>query len=96
MTVWHSSDPHSLHRHIIFRFFHRPITSRFRAAFGARIISFPCADPRTRGAAERREAHTGVFDHAGEARCRVGNTQPSRCDRDDASRRSTIAMIQLK
>ena len=45
--------------HITFGSFHLPITSRFRAAFGARIISFPCADPRTRGAAERRKAHTG-------------------------------------
>src|SRR4051812_5152831 len=59
MAVWHSSDPRSFNHHVIFRFFHHPITSRFRAAFGARIISFPGADPETRGAAERRKAHTG-------------------------------------
>jgi hypothetical protein len=59
LTVWHSSDPHSFHRHITFVSFHHPITSRFRAAFGAWIVSFPCADPETRGAAERRKAHTG-------------------------------------
>jgi hypothetical protein len=50
-TIWHISCPyshHSLHH----------ITSRFRAALGARIVSFPCADPE-RGAAERRKAHTG-------------------------------------
>jgi len=29
----------------MFRFFHLLITSRFRAAFGARIVSFPFAVP---------------------------------------------------
>ena len=45
--------------HITFVSFHRHITSRFRAAFGARIISLSLCRPRTRGAAERRKAHTG-------------------------------------
>ena len=45
--------------HITFVSFHHPITSRFRAAFGARIISLSLCRPRTRGAAERRKAHTG-------------------------------------
>ena len=33
-----------------------------------------------------------VFDHAGEARCRVNGTRRSRCDRDRAPRRSTVAI----
>jgi hypothetical protein len=49
LTVWHSSHPCSFHRHVIVRFFRHPIISRFRAAFGARIISFPCADPARGG-----------------------------------------------
>ena len=42
-TIWHISYPYSLHS------LHRHITSRFHAAFGARIISFLCADPERGG-----------------------------------------------
>jgi hypothetical protein len=49
VAVWHSSEPCSFHRHIMFRFFHLLITSRFRAAFGARIISLLFADPERGG-----------------------------------------------
>ena len=56
--------------HITFLSFHHPITSRFRAAFGARIVSFPGADPERGGRRSAARRHW-VFDHAGEARCRV-------------------------
>jgi hypothetical protein len=72
-----------------FACFPSPLISARRSARGS--CRFLCRPP-TRGAAERRKAPHWVFDHAGEARCRVGNTQPSRCDRDDAPRRSTVAI----
>jgi hypothetical protein len=81
-SVVAGSDPCSFHLHITFR---------FRAAFGARIISFSCADPERGAGGAPRGAHW-VFDHAGEARCRVGDTRPSRCERDGAPRRSTVAI----
>jgi hypothetical protein len=84
-TIWHISYPYSLHS------LHLPITSRFRAAFGARIVPFPCADPERGGGGAPQGAHW-VFDHAGEARCRVNGTRRSRCDRDRAPRRSTVAI----
>jgi hypothetical protein len=92
VSVWHSSDPHSLHRYIMFRFFHRHITSRFRAALGARInLVSLCRPPNEGGGGAPQGAHW-VFDHAGEARCRVNGTRRSRCDRDRAPRRSTVAI----
>ena len=45
--------------HITFVSFHRHITSRFRAALGARIVSFPAADPERGGRRSAARRHTG-------------------------------------
>ena len=47
-TIWHISHPASSH-----------ITSRFRAALGARIVSFPAADPERGGRRSAARRHTG-------------------------------------
>ena len=45
--------------------------------------------PRNEGGGGAPQGAHWVFDHAGEARCRVNGTRRSRCDRDRAPRRST-------
>ena len=50
-----------------------------------------CRPPNEGGGGAPQGAHW-VFDHAGEARCRVNGTRRSRCDRDRAPRRSTVAI----
>jgi len=47
--------------------------------------------PNEGGGGAPQGAHW-VFNHAGEARCRVNGTRRSRCDRDRAPRRSTVAI----
>src|SRR3954466_10576835 len=90
VTVSHSSDPHSFYLTHTFASFHpSPLVSARRSARGSSRVLVPT--PNEGGGGAPRGA-TLVFDHAGEARCRVGNTQPSRCDRDDAPRRSTVAI----
>ena len=92
VTVWHSSDPHSLHRHIIFPFL--PSSHHLSFPRGVRradhLVSL-CRPPNEGGGGAPQGAHW-VFDHAGEARCRVNGTRRSRCDRDRAPRRSTVAI----
>jgi hypothetical protein len=57
VTIWHTSDSHSFHlTHLRLL----PITSRFRAAFGARIVSCPCADPERGGRRSAARRHTGL------------------------------------
>jgi hypothetical protein len=48
--------------------------------------------PRNEGGGGAPQGAHWVFDHAGEARCRVNGTRRSRCDRDRAPRRSTVAI----
>ena len=70
LAVWHSSDSHSFHLtppSLAPSSHHLSFPRGVRRA--DRLISL--CRPRTRGAAERRKAHTGSFDHAGEARYRV-------------------------
>jgi len=91
LIVWQSSDP---------RFFHltspsfpsivtSPLVSARRSARGSSRFLVPA--PNEGGGGAPQGAHW-VFDHAGEARCRVNGTRRSRCDRDRAPRRSTVAI----
>ena len=66
-----------------------PLVSARRSARGSSRFLVPT--PNEGGGGAPRGAHW-VFDHAGEARCRVNGTRRSRCDRDRAPRRSTVAI----
>jgi hypothetical protein len=74
--------PCSLHR----------ITFRFRAAVGARIILFSFVPTPNEGWAERREARTGLLSRWRGATTALATRGASRCDRDGATRRSTVAI----
>ena len=66
-----------------------PLVSARRSARGSSRFLVPT--PNEGGGGAPQGAHW-VFDHAGEARCRVNGTRRSRCDRDRAPRRSTVAI----
>jgi hypothetical protein len=72
-----------------FACFSSPLVSARRSARGSSRCFLPT--PNERGGGAPQGAHW-VFDHAGEARCRVNGTRRSRCDRDRAPRRSTVAI----
>jgi hypothetical protein len=69
--------------------FPSPLVSARRSARGSSRFLVPT--PNEGGGGAPQGAHW-VFDHAGEARCRVNGTRRSRCDRDRAPRRSTVAI----
>src|SRR6185436_19780183 len=69
--------------------FSSPLVSARRSARGSSRCFLPT--PNEGGGGAPQGAHW-VFDHAGEARCRVNGTRRSRCDRDRAPRRSTVAI----
>ena len=66
-----------------------PLVSARRSARGSSRFLVPT--PNEGGGGAPQGAHW-VFNHAGEARCRVNGTRRSRCDRDRAPRRSTVAI----
>ena len=91
VTVSHSSDPCSFHftSPSFPSIIPSPLVSARRSARGSSRCFLPT--PNERGGGAPQGAHW-VFDHAGEARCRVNGTRRSRCDRDRAPRRSTVAI----
>ena len=91
VTVSHSSDPCSFHltSPSFPSIIPSPLVSARRSARGSSRFLVPT--PNEGGGGAPQGAHW-VFDHAGEARCRVNGTRRSRCDRDRAPRRSTVAI----
>ena len=90
MAVSLSSDSHSFHlTPSLASIVPSPLVSARRSARGSSHFLVPT--PNEGGGGAPQGAHW-VFDHAGEARCRVNGTRRSRCDRDRAPRRSTVAI----
>ena len=81
--------PFSIPRNLTLSIIPSPLVSARRSARGSSRFLVPT--PNEGGGGAPQGAHW-VFDHAGEARCRVNGTRRSRCDRDRAPRRSTVAI----